>query len=155
MKLIAILAGLIVTLAIATSAVGSNNSTRVKIVTRACFGIQHGQPPSRFDINLRGRFGKLCIVGKRGPRGLNGKAGAKGDTGPQGPAGTPGGPPGPTGPPGPQGLQGPPGQAGLGNDTIWACISPGGSWKYGGPGNEPDNCNHGHDLIFKVVIQND
>ena len=155
---------LIASFVLAGVAVASNSSSLpTRTVTRACFGVQHGQPPSRFDVNLRGRFGKLCIVGRRGPRGprgLPGKAGAqgeqgvKGDTGQTGAQGPPGstGSQGPPGPAGPTGPQGPPGAPGLGDGTVWACISPGDNWKYGGPGNEPDTCNHGHDLIFKVVI---
>lgn len=159
MKLVALLAALIATLAISASAFSKSAPTRT--VTRACFGIQHGNPPSRFDINLRGRFGKLCIVGRRGPRGKpgkNGKDGAPGPAGPQGQQGiqglpgTPGGPQGPPGPTGPPGPQGPPGAPGLGDGTVWACISPGNNWKYGGPGDEPHQCDPGHSFHFKVVI---
>lgn len=158
----AIITALIVGLVLTAAAVAApNQSQPTRTVTRACFGIQHGNPPSRFDINLRGRFGKLCIVGRRGPRGPRGVAGpagppgpvgpastVPGPAGPQGPPGTPGGPPGPPGPPGPQG---PPGEPGLGNGYTWACIQPnGGSWKWGGDGTEPD-CDPGHSLHKKVV----
>jgi hypothetical protein len=164
-KVIAILAGVVVTLAIATSATSSSLPTRT--VTRACFGIQHGQPPSRFDINLRGRFGKLCIVGRRGPRGpagrngkngLDGAAGAQGPAGPQGAQGVPGTPGGPAGPPGPQGApgpQGPPGEPGLGDGLVYACVNlMGNSWKFGGPVDGTPECDPGHEgRILKVVIE--
>ena len=159
----AIVTALILGLVLTAAAVGSSSKPLpTRTVTRACFGVQHGQPPSRFDVNLRGRFGKLSIQGRRDPRGKPGRNGADGKPGPMGPQGSqgaqgvPGTPGGPMGPPGPQGAQGPPGPPGapgLGDDTVWACISPGNNWKYGGPGNEPDTCNHGHDFIFLVVVE--
>ena len=158
MKLVVALIGALV---LTSVAIGSSNASKpVRTVTRACFGIQHGQPPSRFDINLRGRFGKLCIVGRRGPRGLPGKSGADGKDGAQGATGATGatGSTGATGATGAQGVpgpQGPPGQSGLGDGTVWACISPGNNWKYGGPGDEPHQCDPGHSFHFKVVIVND
>jgi hypothetical protein len=169
----AIVTALILGLVLTAAAVGSSSKPLpTRTVTRACFGIQHGQPPSRFDVNLRGRFGKLCIVGRRGPRGprgLPGPAGAQGPAGPagaqgvqgvagpvgpQGPPGTPGGPPGPPGPPGPQGEQGPPGPSGLGNGEVYACVNlNGNSWKFGGPVDGTPECDPGHDgRIIKVVI---
>ena len=164
--LTALILGLVLTAAAAGS---SNQSLPTRTVTKACFGVQHGQPPSRFDVNLRGRFGKLCIKGRRGPRGprgLPGKAGpagpagaqgpqgVAGPAGPQGPPGTPGGPPGPPGPPGPQGEQGPPGPAGLGDAMVYACVNTNGnSWKYGGPVDGTPECDPGHEgRILKVVI---
>lgn len=170
MKLVAALVG---SLAIVSVAAGSSNSSLpTRTVTKACFGVQHGQPPSRFDVNLRGRFGKLCIKGRRGPRGprgIPGKAGATGATGaqgpagaqgpqgvagPQGPPGTPGGPPGPPGPQGEQGPPGPPGEPGLGNGEVYACVNTNGnSWKYGGPVDGTPECDPGHEgRILKVVI---
>jgi Collagen triple helix repeat (20 copies) len=157
----AIITALITGLVLTAAAVGSNNrSLPTRTVTRACFGIQHGQPPSRFDVNLRGRFGKLCIVGRRGPRGKPGRNGADGKPGPAGPQGpqglpgTPGGPMGPPGPPGPQGQQGPPGPAGLGDAMVYACVNTNGnSWKYGGPVDGTPECDPGHEgRILKVVI---
>ena len=85
----AVIAGMLV-----TAAPASESQRRGINVTRACFGIQHGNPPSRFDVNIRGRFGRLCIVGRRGPRGPAGRrgiigrqgaTGATGATGAQGP----------------------------------------------------------------------
>ena len=101
--IVASLATALVVVGVAVAAPSKGLPTRT--VTKACFGVQHGQPPSRFDVNLRGRFGKLCIKGRRGPRGprgLPGKAGPAGTQGPQGVAGAQGvaGPAGPQGPPG-------------------------------------------------------
>ncbi len=158
MKLVTVLAALVAVLAVAASASSSGLPTRT--VTRACFGIQHGQPPSRFDVNLRGRFGKLCIVGRRGPRGpagRNGAAGAKGDQGAQGAQGLPGtpggpaGPQGPAGPAGPPGPPGPPGQPGLGNGTVYLCYNAS-SGSTGFVVTDPADCNGGHPNYLQLVV---
>jgi Collagen triple helix repeat (20 copies) len=161
-----IITALILGLVLTAAAVGApKQSLPTRTVTKACFGVQHGQPPSRFDVNLKGRFGKLCIVGKRGPRGKPGKPGANGKSGvdgkpgpagpvgPQGPPGTPGGPQGPPGPPGPAGPPGPPG--GPGNALVYACVNTNGnSWKFGGPVDGTPECDPGHEgRILKVVIE--
>lgn len=156
-QLMGLIVGSLVLAGVATSS--TNKALPTRTVTKACFGVQHGQPPSRFDVNLKGRFGKLCIKGRRGPRGprglpgKNGAPGPAGPAGPQGPAGTPGGPPGP---PGPIGPQGPPGPSGLGNGEVYACVNiNGNSWKFGGPVDGTPDCDPGHDgLILKVVVDN-
>jgi Collagen triple helix repeat (20 copies) len=151
----------VMSLILVGAAIGSGNKALpTRTVTVACFGVQHGQPPSRFDVNLKGRFGKLCIKGRRGPRGprglpgKNGKDGAAGPAGPQGIPGTPGGPQGPPGPVGPTGPQGPPGAPGLGDGMVYACVNlNGNSWKFGGPVDGTPECDPGHDgRIIKVVI---
>lgn len=160
---------LLLGLALVLTLVGvAGASSKPKTVTRACFGVQAGAPPSRYDVNLYGKYGRVCIVGRRGKRGRNGHAGARGAQGPQGAQGAPGavGPRGDTGPPGrqgnvgpqgdpgpagPEGPQGPPGADGLGNGVLDVCVSQGGALQLGVHGQPCDNEGH---LPIQVVIVN-
>lgn len=119
LALLVALAALAATLVVGAQASSDQQIRPGVTVHRACFGVQRGQPPSRFDVNIRGKFGRLCIVGRRGPRGPRGIRGPVGPAGPQGPAGVAGGlglqgPAGPAGPAGPTGAQG---AQGLKGDT--------------------------------------
>ena len=100
------------------------------------------------------------IPGPRGPRGPAGAPGPAGPQGPQGLPGTPGGPPGPQGIPGPPGATGatgatgPKGEkgdagSGLGNATIDACVSHGGSIQMDVNGHPCDNPGH---IPLKLVV---
>lgn len=139
-----LITGLLVALAVVGVASGSS---KPRTVSRACFGIQHGQPPSRYDVNVYGKHGRLCIVGRRGKPGKNGKAGARGLTGAAGAKGDTGA----RGASGPAGPQGPPGADGLGNGVIYACVSQGGSLQLNVNGQPCDNEGH---LPLKLVVVN-
>ena len=156
-----------------------SSSTKPKTVNSYCVGHQLGNTPSRYDLNVFGKYGRVCIVGKPGKNGKNGKAGARGATGQSGVAGAKGdkGDPG-TGEPGPAGAQGPQGDPGPTGPTgaTGAQGDPGPAGPTGpqGPQGEPgpgpygtvyacvsngnstkivdtvEECDGGHDTIYKL-----
>jgi hypothetical protein len=117
---------------------------------------------SQGGTSLPGPAGAKGETGPAGQRGADGAAGAAGAEGPQGAPGKDGvngkdgapgarGEQGLRGEQGPQGPAGPAGKDGLGNGTVWLCVSNGGDVKYGGAG-ETAVCNEGHSLELHAVI---
>jgi hypothetical protein len=119
-----------------------------------------GAAGAKGDTGAQGAAGATGADGAVGPQGEPGAAGQTGATGAAGNDGAPGakgatgdqGPAGPAGPQGATGPQGPAGQSGLGTSEVYACISNGSDWKWGGEVDGTPDCNTGHDQILKVVV---
>jgi hypothetical protein len=108
-----------------------------------------GQTGAQGPAGAPGERGPAGESGAKGDTGATGAPGPKGDTGATGAAGPPGAK-GDTGPAGPTGPQGPAGTDGIGNGTIQACVSNGGTLQLDVNGQPCDN--QGHQPITLVVV---